>query len=417
MSKPIVIDLFCGAGGESQGIHWAAEQQDTNIELFAINHWERAIETHSKNFPHDECVCRDIEDIDPHRVVPHGKVALLWASPACTHFSVARGGKPMDEQSRVTPFTVLDWLDKLTVDRLIIENVPEFQSWGPLNKDNRPIKSARGDTFNAFITMLRSLGYIVDWRVLNAADYGAPTTRRRLFIQGVRKYSGKRIAWPRQTNFSPETEPLFSQGAQWIPAKDIIDWSIPCPLIDERKRPLVKKTIDRIMQGIKKYWGDGAKPFITRYNGGENRNHNIDDPMPVLDTSNRYGLVRPIITSIGQTSAKNRSRSIEEPLPTICTKQEHCLVEPLLMEYYGNGQCKPITEPCGTVTTKDRFALINPESIRLGFRMLQPHELAAAQSFPKDYKFTGTKTEVVKQIGNAVCPMMAKALVEAGGME
>lgn len=375
--KPVVVDLFCGAGGESQGIHWAAEKMGKEIEMFAVNHWERAIETHSFNFPGDEVICRNIEDVNPSRVVPHGHVELLWASPACTHFSVARGGKPMDEQSRVTPFTILDWLDKLTVDRVIIENVPEFQTWGPLCKDNRPIPEGKGETFQAFINMMASLGYDIDYKVLNAADYGAPTTRRRLFIQATRKGSGKRIMWPEQTHYNP-LDTLFSGNNQWVPARDIIDWALPSQLIHERKKPLADKTMKRIMQGIERYWGEGAKPFITRYNGGENRNHSIDEPIPTLDTSNRYGLV-----------------------------------EPLLMEYYGNGVCKPVSVPVGTVTTRERFALIENQGVGIKFRMLQPHELSAAQSFPDHYHFTGNKGEVVKQIGNAVCPLIAEAIVGA----
>jgi DNA (cytosine-5)-methyltransferase 1 len=376
--KPIVVDLFCGAGGESQGIHWAAEKAGQSIELFAINHWETAIATHSLNFPHDESICRDIEDINPLRVVPSRHVELLWASPACTHFSTARGGKPMDEQSRVTPFTVCNWIEKLDVKRIIIENVPEFQSWGPLDANFRPIKEARGATFHAFIAMIRSFGYDVDWRVLNCADYGAPTTRRRLFVQAVKKGCGKSLLWPQATHVQSQSDNLFdSDKLLWVPAKDIIDWSIPTVPLEQRMRPLAPNTMKRIRQGIEKYWGVYAEPFITRYNGGENRNHSIDEPMPVLDTSNRYGLV-----------------------------------EPLLMEYYGNGVCKPVSEPVGVVTTKDRFAMIEPKKLSIGFRMLQPHELAAAQSFPKNYQFTGTRADVVKQIGNAVPPKMAEALAK-----
>lgn len=444
--KPVVVDLFCGAGGESQGIHWAAEKNGVDIEMFSINHWERAIETHSKNFPQYEAICKDILDLDPLRVVPQRDVELLWASPACTHFSVARGGKPMDEQSRCTPFTVGDWLEKLNVKRFIIENVPEFTSWGPLGDDMRPIQDAKGDTFMAYIQLIKSLGYDVDWKVINAADFGAPTTRRRLFIQGVKKGSGKRLMWPEATHAAMPgfgADSLLTSGLKsWVPARSIIDWSIPTQLIDNRKKPLAPKTMRRIMQGIEKYWGDEAKPFITRYNGGENRNHSIDDPMPVLDTSNRYGLVEPLILSnhfnntpkpvseicptittsgaiglvqpmIVKFAGNNNCESIDNPLSSVRTSgSHHGLVEPLLMEYYGNGQCKPVSQPVGTVTTKERFALLEHCRVGIGFRMLQPHELAAAQSFPKEYQFTGNKTEVVKQIGNAVCPNVAEALAE-----
>ena len=447
-AKPVVVDMFCGSGGESQGISWSAKKAGASVHMYAINHWERAIETHQANFPEAEHICRDVQDINPSDVVPDHKVALMWASPACTHFSNARGGKPCDDQSRVTPFTILDWLDKLTIDRLIIENVPEFKSWGPLDqKTHRPIREKKGETFGAFIAMIRSMGYTVDWNVLNAADYGAPTTRRRLFIQAVREDTGKSILWPEPTHASLTTNKTLEKIQQWVPAREIIDWNLPIQVIDERKKPLAANTMKRILHGIKKYWGEYAQPFLVRYNGGENRVHSIDDPLPVLDTSNRYGLVEPLIMCIGQTSSKGRVRSVKEPLPTVVTKEEACLieplfvpqqscgevrpttgplstiatsgaiglVEPLLMEYYRQGVCHPVSDPVPVIPTKDRFALITPEKIseknvRIGFRMLKPHELAAAQSFPKNYKFTGNRGEVVKQIGNAVCPKIAEAL-------
>lgn len=447
---PVVVDQFCGAGGESQGIKQAAEKAGANIELFAINHWQRAIETHQKNFPNAQHICRDIQDINPSDIIPGRKVALLWASPACTHFSNARGGKPCDDQSRITPFTVLDWLDKLTVDRVIIENVPEFCSWGPLDPvTHRPVQEAKGETFSAYIGMLRGLGYAVDWKVLNAADYGAPTTRRRLFIQAVRNGTNKSILWPDVTHTQPGPNRMPARNLlSWVPARNIIDWAIPSQIIDERSRPLADNTMKRICRGIEKYWGDYARPFLVRYNGGENRVHSVDEPIPVLDTSNRYGLIQPLIMHIGQTSSNGRTRSIHEPLATVVTKEEACLieplfipqhtcgevrpttgplstvatkgaiglVEPLLMEFYGNGQCHPVSKPVPVITTRDRFALISPENVRIGFRMLKTKELAAAQSFPKNYKFAGNREEVVRQIGNAVCPKIAEALT-AGYMQ
>jgi DNA (cytosine-5)-methyltransferase 1 len=378
--RPVVVDLFCGAGGESQGIHWAAEEFGVDVDMYAVNHWERAIETHSLNFPRDNAICKDILDLDPLRVVPRRDVDLLWASPACTHFSVARGGKPMDEQSRVTPFTVLDWLEKLDVKRVIIENVPEFRSWGPLDDDKRPVKERKGDTFDAYIAMMRSLGYQVEWAVLNAADFGAPTTRRRIFIQAVKTGCGKRIEWPTPTHAKVTEGGLFSGTMlPWVPAKDVIDWTIPTEPIHMRKKPLSQNTMKRIETGIRKYWGRAAEPFLVRYNGGENRCHSIHEPVPTLDTSNRYGLV-----------------------------------EPLIMEYYGNGQCRPVSVPLGTLTTKERFALVEGGAVGLGLRMIQPHEMQLAQSLPKTYRFAGNKPETVKQIGNMVCPKMALALVKAG---
>lgn len=407
-----VIDLFAGAGGESCGIHRAFEAQGEDIRLFAVNHWQVACETHALNYPSDEVICQDIQTVIPTSLVKPGEsVELMWASPECTHFSTARGGKPMDDQSRCTPFDIIRWVTMLDIKRLIVENVTEFKTWGPLGADNRPIPEQRGSFFAMFINSLRGCGYDVDWRVCNAADYGAPTTRRRLFIQAVQRGSGKSLVWPRQTNAEKvETGGLFADDEcrPWVPASEIIDWSIPCQPIDDRKRPLAPATMKRIMSGIRRYWGEYAEPFLVRYNGGDNRHHSIHEPVPTLDTSNRYGLVSPMI--LPQQSGAD-ARPADRPCPTIATAGAIGLVQPLVMEYYGNGQCRPVSEPLGTVTCKERFALLRPEDCRIGFRMLQPHELAAAQSFPDWYRFTGSKKDVVKQIGNAVCPLMAEALV------
>ena len=312
---------------------------------------------------------------------------------------------------------------------------------GPLDPEGKIIKECKGKTFDAFISGLRSLNYIVDWQVLCAADYGAPTSRRRLFIQAVRKDCGKQILWPEPTNVKGGDLIL----PNWHSAAEIIDWSIPSQIISQRKKPLAAATMRRIEYGIKEFWGDAAVPFIARlygqskaesiekllstiscsgahhmlitpflcrYNKDNNRVHSINEPAPTLDCSNRYGLVKPFISAIGQTSARQRNRRLNEPLSTICTKQEHCLVSPMLIQYYGNGHAVSIKEPIPTLTTKDRYALVGTDKygIELGFRMLQPKELAAATGFPEDYIFTGTKVDVVKQIGNAVPPNFARAL-------
>ena len=457
-----VVDMFCGAGGESTGIFQAAAKQGMKIHLTAINHWERAMETHATNHPYADHLCESIERIDPTKAIPGGRVNLLWASPECTHHSVARGGRPRSDQSRASSWLILKWLSELYVERVIIENVPEFLSWGPLDDTGRPIQSQKGKTFRAFVTALRSLGYTVDWRILCAADYGDPTTRRRVFVQAVK--GRKRIIWPEITHMEGNGNNLMGYQP-WRPARDIIDWSTPGTSIFDRKRPLAATTLRRIAAGIEKYWGEYARPFlavlygsndvrsldlppfmlgqqsgaaarpvdqpvptvagagaislvqpfITIFHGGEGserRNHSIDNPLPTLDTSNRYGVVEPFITAIGQSSAHDRSRPLSEPLSTVVTKQEHVLVEPLLLEYYGNGRALPVSEPVPTVTTKDRFALISNCNLDIRFRMLNNNELKRAQGFPDNYILTGNTTEQTKQIGNAVPVNTAEALAK-----
>jgi DNA (cytosine-5)-methyltransferase 1 len=304
---------------------------------------------------------------------------------------------------------------------------------------------------------------------------------------GIQTRKGRKlIVWPQITHMDGGENLLGYQ--RWRPAKEIIDWSIPGTSIFDRKRPLAAATLRRIAAGIEKYWKGYAEPFlavlygtndvrsldlplptvtasghhhaliepfITRYQGdhggqqdSENRNHGLERPLPTVDTSNRYALIQPFVTAIGQSSAKDRSRSIDEPISTVVGKQEHCLVEPLLVEYHGTSKPYPVSLPVKTITTKDRFALLEPFLLKVNhtggdriqsindphgtlttkrdtaicqplynmdirFRMLKNHELAKAQGFPDDYKITGNVTEQTKQIGNAVPVNTAKALALA----
>lgn len=400
--------MFCGGGGESTGIFAAAKQYDFKINMSAINHWERAIETHSANYPSAEHRCENVQHIEPNTLMASKNTDLLWASPGCQHFSTARGAKPRSESMRSPAWEVLRFAEELRPKRIIIENVPEFRTWGPLDENGKIIKECKGNTFNAFISGLKSLNYIVDYQILCAADYGAATSRRRLFIQAVRKDCAKKIIWPEKTNVKGGDLIL----PNWHTASEIIDWTIPCHLISERKKPLAAATMRRIEYGIREFWGEEAVPFIARLYGNSTA-ESIKKPLSTISCSGAHHmLIQPFITAIGQTSAKQRNRKLTEPLSTICTKQEHCLVKPMLVQYYGNGHAVSLSDPIPTLTTKDRYALVNPKysNYELGFRMLQPKELAAATGFPSDYKFTGTKVEVVKQIGNAVPPNFAKAI-------
>jgi DNA (cytosine-5)-methyltransferase 1 len=355
-------------------------------------------------------MCESIQSVDPLQAVPGGRINLLWASPECTHHSVARGGRPCSDQSRASAWLILKWLSELYVDRVIVENVPEFLMWGPISAKGTPIQAARGQTFRAWVKALESLGYTVDWRILRAADYGDPTTRRRLFVQAVR--GRKRIMWPLPTH--SETPEIFNHSP-WVPASSVIDWSLPSESIFERKRPLAAATIGRIEAGISRYWGEMAKPFLVILRGtGTTRD--IQRPMPAITAGGCHvGLLQPFV--IGQQSGAV-PRSVTQPLPTVACAGAISLVQPFLIQYYGNGDARSINQPLDTVTCHDRFALVDgvPATLDIRFRMLQPRELASAQGFPVDYFFAGTKTEQVKQIGNAVPCGLAQALC-ASGME
>lgn len=365
----VMADLFCGAGGTSTGALEAARALGYAPKLTAVNHWPRAVETHAANHPDARHYCASVDSLNTRDLFPDGRLDVLWASPECTHHSRARGGKPMLDQSRSTAWCVTKWADALQPGIVMVENVPEFEEWGPLGANGKPIMSRKGEAFAAWINTLRSLGYKVDWRVLCAADYGDPTSRRRLFVQAVR--GRRRIVWPEPTH-APDGD-LFGRP-RWRGADQAIDWSIPAAPIADRKRPLAPKTMARIQEGLDKF--GGAPVIIAMEHGGR-----------VLPAS--------------------------KPLPTVTTARAGAMGIAFLVEYYGNGGARPVTEPMPTVTCNDRFALVQSTGSTLCFRMLQPHEYAAAQGFPPGYKFTGNKTEQVKQIGNAVPRGFSFALTTA----
>jgi len=205
--KFLVADLFCGAGGTFTGIVQAADAAGKKVHVTAVNHWERAVETHAANHPSAAHFCQDLTRLKPGEAVPGGRLDLLVASPECTHHSNARGGKPKNDQSRASAWVVLEWVNALRIDRVMIENVPEFTSWGPLGANGSPLKSRKGETFHSFIKALESSGYTVSYKILNSADYGAATSRRRLFIQAAK---GRRpIVWPNPSHMRMPGPSLF----------------------------------------------------------------------------------------------------------------------------------------------------------------------------------------------------------------
>ena len=467
-------DLFCGAGGTSKGLRLACNRLGRRLDLTAINHWPTAIDTHRTNQPEARHICERLELVDPRQVVPGGRLDLLVASPECTHHSNARGGRPVSDQQRASAWTVLRWAEALYIRSILIENVPEFATWGPVGANGRPLKHRAGETYRAFLEALRSLGYHVEARVLTAADYGDPTTRKRLFILADRR---RRPHWPKQTHAPRST--AASQGLPaWRNAREIIDWSIPGQSIFTRRRPLAPATLRRIEAGLRKFGGASAEPFIvilrnhstargldepaptvttsgahlalcqpfllgqqsgatarpvdepapTIATGGAvslvepfifaNRTNNapkrVDDPVPTLCTGEHIALVEPFICPM---RFDNQPRHLDEPMTTLCSRNEMGLVEPFLVKFYGTGQAARLDTPLDTVTTRDRFGLVTVNGrqyqLDIRFRMLAPHELAQAQGFARNDHFCGNRTEQVRQIGNAVPVQTAQALCEA----
>lgn len=459
-----IADLFCGAGGSSTGAVEAVSLVGYKPSLLCVNHWKRALETSAANHPYARHLCTSIDDINPRNLYQPGKLDLLWASPECTHHSVARGGRPISDQSRATAWCVIRWADAVMPGTILVENVPEFADWGPVDvRTLRPILNRKGEIFQSWVSNLRSLGYRVEWRVLCAADYGDPTTRRRLFVQAVR---GKRkCVWPDATHGRGENM------KPWVAARSIIDWDLQGGSIYERKKPLSEKTLKRMHAALLKF---GLKAFIVPQHGDQNA-RDIDRPAPVVTTTSRgvglaepfiiawdhqsgsgawssdvplstvtgkarHGVVEPYLVELRGTSESqllNSGRSMDSPLPTVTAGGGHLgIVDGYLVqvahgnskeknanniEYYGTGGAESLSEPLNTVTSRHRFGLVRPIVIISGkryqldirFRMLQPRELARAQGFREDYIFTGNKTEQVKQIGNAVPRRLSRALVAA----
>lgn len=401
MKTLTIADLFCGAGGTSTGAVQAAESLGYRVDLTAVNHWDRAVETHSANHPEARHYCASVDSLNPRLIFPERDLDVLWASPECTHHSRARGGKPMLDQSRATAWCVTRWAEALQPSVIMVENVPEFAEWGPLGADGKPLVRRKGETFQAWIQTLRSIGYTVDHRVLCAADFGDPTTRRRLFVQAVR--GRRRIVWPDATH-APESN-LWGLPRWRSAAEAVIDWSIPTKAISDRKKALAPKTMARINEGLARF--RGSPVIVAMEHGG--RSLSALEPLPTVTTAKggAFGVAFLINTA---HEGKRLPISIQSPIPTVCGNRGELA---LVVEYYGNGKAREVTEPLPTVTCNDRFGLVQFDGREVHFRMLKPHELAAAQGFPKGYKFSGNTTEQVRQIGNAVPCGFARALLTA----
>ena len=366
-SKTIhAADLFCGAGGTSTGLQLACDELGYDLRLLAINHWDTAIETHSMNHRDAAHLCMNVDQVDPRKAIPRGKLDLLIASPECTHHSNARGGRPMSDQSRASAWLVLRWCEALDIKNVLIENVPEFKDWGPLGVNGRPIKKRKGETFLAFLNALRSLGYKVDYKILNAANYGDPTTRRRLFI--LARKGHRKLEWAEPTHTPDGRTDMFGKTKKWRAAREIIDWDHKGESIYQRKKPLSENTMRRIMAGLQKFGGASfIVPFFGEYEGKSPRVHDLNEPLPTVTSHGAGGLVEPFIVQLNGTKEKQMLqsvRSVDEPMPTVVGTNHLYLAEPFILNIRGgdDGYVRgaSVNEPVQAITTQPALALIEP---------------------------------------------------------
>lgn len=346
----LIVDNFAGGGGASLGIEmasWAGPD-------IAINHDPVALSLHAANHPHTQHLIEDVWAVDPRAVTKGRHVSLAWFSPDCKHFSRAKGGKPVEKHIRGLAWVVIRWAVSVRPTVIALENVQEFEDWGPLNDDGMPCAQRRGRTFRLFVQRLEEAGYRVEWRSLCAADYGAPTIRRRLFL--VARCDGRPIVWPAPTH-GRATSPDVKAGRllPWRAAAECIDWSIPCPSIFARERPLADKTLARIAKGLERFVF-GGRPFIVPLtHAGDLRTHSIDEPLRTITGAHRgeHAIVAPFfIPRHGERPTQEpRCKSVADPMPVVtATANGASLVAAFMAQHNGGMVGHPMTSPVSTLT-------------------------------------------------------------------
>ncbi len=405
----MVVDNFAGGGGATSGIEEAIGRP---VDL-AVNHSRAAVAMHRANHPATHHACQDIWTVDPKTACGGRRVRLAWFSPDCTHFSRAKGAAPKSREVRDLAHVVVKWARDVRPELIFVENVEEFQTWGPLDESGHPDKARAGETFRAWVAALRDLGYSVEWRCLVAADYGTPTTRKRIVV--VARADGRRIVWPEPTHGKGRPRP-------WRAAAEVIDWALPCPSIFDRKRPLADATLKRIAAGLRRYVIESGRPFIVpvTHHKSPGRVHGIDEPFRTITAANRgeLALVTPFVsTQFGQSVGRNvdaplptvtgggmghqaivaptlvqtgygeragqrpRAMDINRPLGTVVSGGKHALVAAFLAKHYGGVVGHGVERPLGTVTTQDHHSLVTAQL-----------DLPGTQAAAFVTKFYGTST-------------------------
>lgn len=376
IADELVVDLFAGGGGASTGIELAIGR---HVDI-AINHDPEAVSLHEANHPQTRHFVSDVFEVDPHAVCGDQPVGLLWASPDCKHFSKAKGGKPVSKKIRSLAWVVVKWAAAVRPRVICLENVEEFQTWGPLGPDNRPCPQRKGQTFQRWKRQLERMGYVVEHRELRACDYGAPTIRKRFFL--VARCDGQPIAWPEATHGAPDSLPVRQKKLKaWRTAAECIDWSVTAPSIFERERPLADATCRRIAKGIMRYVVEAAEPFIVRgaapfltehANASTQRTFPADEPLRTQVAQvkgGHFALVAPTLVQTGYGEREGqapRALDLGKPLGTVVAGQKHALVQAFLAKHYTGVVGSDLNDPMATVTSVDHHSLVAAHLVHMG---------------------------------------------------
>lgn len=371
MISMLYIDLFCGAGGTSTGVEKARLENEQCAKVIAcVNHDANAIASHAANHPDALHFTEDIRKLELSPMVEHlakckaqypDAYIVLWASLECTNFNKAKGGQPRDADSRTLAEHLFRYIEAIEPDYIQIENVEEFMSWGDMDENGKPISMDKGRLYQKWVRNVKKYGFDFDYRILNAADYGAYTTRKRFF--GIFAKKGLPITFPEPTHCKNGRKDMFSSLERWKPVKEVLDFSDEGETIF-RAKPLAEKTLERIYAGLVKFVAGGKDAFLVKYNSmsrtGKYNAPGVDEPCPVVATQNRLGVAQVCFLSkqfSGHPESKNVS--VEEPAGTITCRDHHAFVS----AHYGNGFNRSVNEPSATVTTKDRLSLVTPRFI------------------------------------------------------
>ena len=369
----IFVDNFAGGGGASTGIEIAIGR---SVDI-AINHDPAAIAMHRANHPTTKHYVEDVWKVDPIEACAGRPVALAWFSPDCKHHSKAKGGKPVDKHIRGLAWVAVKWAKAVHPRVIMLENVEEFMDWGRLDRNNRPDPKYKGETFRRFVRQLKRQGYNVDYRLLRACDYGAPTIRKRFFL--IARCDGQPIVWPEPTHGDPDSLEVRAGLLQpWVPVADVLDFSLPCPSIFDTSeeifekygikavRPLAENTLKRIARGVVKFVIDNPRPFIVQVNhsGDSFRGQEVSEPLDTITAKHGTGIVEPIIAPVEiRNNHGSSGNDVKEPLRTITTGGHHMLIAPNLIQYHSEqtesmrGQA--VDHPVMTVDASNRYGLIS----------------------------------------------------------